>query len=98
LDLLNFKEIDVFGPIKLKNYVTKSDWGNEENKSRSNENIGQIEEMNDSLDDTENEDNSDDGESITEVVDTNLPSAGINAILLSTCLALFYVNNNRKKC
>ena len=47
---------------------------------------------------TENEDDSDDGESITEVVDTNLPSAGISAILLSTSLALFYVNNNRKKC
>ena len=47
---------------------------------------------------TENEDDSDDGESITEVVDTNLPSAGISVILLSTCLALFYVNNNRKKC
>ena len=47
---------------------------------------------------TENEDDSDDGESINEVVDTNLPSAGISAILLSTCLALFYVNNNRKKC
>ena len=47
---------------------------------------------------TENEDDSDDGESITEVVDTNLPSAGISVILVSTCLALFYVNNNRKKC
>ena len=47
---------------------------------------------------TGNEDDSDDGESITEVVDTNLPSAGISAILLSTYLALFYVNNNRKKC
>ena len=47
---------------------------------------------------TENEDNSDDEESITEVVDTNLPSSGISAILLSTCLALFYVNNSREKC
>ena len=47
---------------------------------------------------TENEDDSDDEESITEVVDTNLPSAGISVILLSTCSALFYVNNNRKKC
>ena len=47
---------------------------------------------------TENEDDTDDEESITEVVDTNLPSSGISAILLSACLALFYVNNNRKKC
>ena len=47
---------------------------------------------------TGNEDDADDEESITEVVDTNLPSSGISAILLSTCLALFYVNNNRKKC
>jgi hypothetical protein len=47
---------------------------------------------------TEDEDDSDEGESITQVVDTNLPSAGISVILVSTCLALFYVNNNRKKC
>ena len=47
---------------------------------------------------TENEDDTDDEASITEVVDTNLPSSGISAILLSACLALFYVNNNRKKC
>lgn len=47
---------------------------------------------------TGNEEDTDDEESITEVVDTNLPSSGISAILLSTCLALFYVNNNRKKC
>ena len=45
-----------------------------------------------------NEDGSEEDESITEVVDTNLPSSGISAILLSTCLALLYVNNNRKKC
>ena len=53
-----------------------------------------------SIEDLEEKDSitPDDGESITEVVDTNLPSAGISAILLSTCLALFYVNNNRKKC
>ena len=42
--------------------------GNEEDKSRSNENIGQIEEMNDSLDDTENEDNSDNHNEIPEVI------------------------------
>ena len=47
---------------------------------------------------TEDEDDSDEEESITQVVDTNLPSAGISVILVSTCLALFYVNNNRKKC
>ena len=45
-----------------------------------------------------NEDGSEEDESITEVVDTNLPSSGISAILLSTCLALLYVNNNREKC
>ena len=45
-----------------------------------------------------NEDGSEEDESITEVVDTNLPSSGISAILLSTYLALLYVNNNRKKC
>ena len=42
--------------------------GNEEDKARSNENIGQIEEMNDSLDDTENEDNSDNHNEIPEVI------------------------------
>jgi len=46
----------------------------------------------------ENEEDSDEGESITEVVDTNLPSAGIMAIMLSTCLALFYINNNQRRC
>ncbi len=45
----------------------------------------------------ENEEDSDEGESITEVVDTNLPSAGIMAIMLSTCLALFYINNNQRR-
>ena len=45
-----------------------------------------------------NEDGSEEDESITEVVDTNLPSSGISAILLSTYLALLFVNNNRKKC
>ena len=47
---------------------------------------------------SENDENSDDEESITEVVDTSLPSSGISAILLSTCLALFYINNNRREC
>ena len=46
----------------------------------------------------ENEEDSDEGESITEVVDTNLPSAGIMAIMLSTCLALFYINDNQRRC
>ena len=45
---------------------------------------------------TDNQENPDEEESITEVVDTNLPSSGISAIMLSTCLALFYINNNRK--
>jgi len=45
---------------------------------------------------TENEDNLDEEDSITEVVDTNLPSTGIMAILLSTCLALFYVNKKHR--
>ena len=42
--------------------------GNEEDKSRSNENIGQIEEMNDSQDDTENEDNTDNHDEIPEAI------------------------------
>ena len=46
----------------------------------------------------ENEEDSDEGESITEVVDTNLPSAGIMAIMFSTCLALFYINDNQRRC
>ena len=48
--------------------MKKSDWGNEEDKSRTNENIGQIEEMNDSLDDTENEENSDNHNEIPEAI------------------------------
>ena len=47
---------------------------------------------------TEDEQNPDDGESVTEVVDTNLPSPGISIIFSSICLALFYVSNNRRKC
>lgn len=46
----------------------------------------------------DNEENSDEEESITEVVDTNLPSSGLMAIMLSTCLALFYINNNQRRC
>ena len=47
---------------------------------------------------TEDDQNTDDEGSVTEVVDTNLPSPGISIILSSTCLALFYVGNNRRKC
>jgi hypothetical protein len=46
----------------------------------------------------DNEENSDEEESITEVVDTNLPSSGLMAIMFSTCLALFYINNNKRRC
>lgn len=46
----------------------------------------------------DNEENSDEEESITEVVDTNLPSSGLMAIMFSTCLALFYINNNQRRC
>ena len=47
---------------------------------------------------TEDDQNSDEEGSVTEVVDTNLPSPGISIIFSSTCLALFYVGNNRRKC
>lgn len=45
----------------------------------------------------DNQDSDDEGESITEVVDSSLPVSGISTILLSACMALFYVGNNRKK-
>jgi len=47
---------------------------------------------------TEDDQNSDEEGSVTEVVDTNLPSPGISIIFSSTCLALFYVSKNRRKC
>ena len=43
----------------------------------------------------EDEQNPDEGESVTEVVDTNLPSPGVSIIFSSTCLALFYVRISR---
>ena len=38
----------------------------------------------------------DDQDGISEVVDSNLPSAGLNTILLATCIALFNSNSNKK--
>jgi len=43
----------------------------------------------------EDDQNPDEGESVTEVVDTNLPSPGVSIIFSSTCLALFYVRISR---
>jgi hypothetical protein len=44
----------------------------------------------------DNKPNPDDQNSDLEVVDSNLPTAGLNTILLSTCIALFYSNSNKK--
>jgi|TARA_B110000438_G_scaffold92504_2_gene91963 hypothetical protein len=45
------------------------------------------------VDNQQEPDNSDD---ISEVVDSNLPAAGLNSFLLSICIALFYSNRNKK--
>ena len=41
--------------------------------------------------------NDDDENSVSEVVDSSLPASGIGAILLSSIMALFYANINSKK-
>ncbi len=44
-----------------------------------------------------NNQNEDEEESVTEVVDSNLPVSGIGTITLSSCMALFYVIINRRE-
>ena len=41
--------------------------------------------------------NDDDENSVSEVVDSSLPASGIGAILLSSIMALFYAEINSKK-
>lgn len=44
----------------------------------------------------DNQDSNDDEESVTQVVDSSLPTSGISVILFSSCMALFYISRNKK--
>ncbi|MCH1524334.1 MAG: hypothetical protein L7S41_04245 [Candidatus Thalassarchaeaceae archaeon] len=45
----------------------------------------------------DNQDSNDDEESVTQVVDSSLPTSGISVILFSSFMALFYISRNKKK-
>ena len=45
----------------------------------------------------DNQDSNDDDESVTQVVDSSLPTSGISVILFSSFMALFYISRNKKK-
>ena len=44
----------------------------------------------------DNQDSNDDDESVTQVVDSSLPTSGISVILFSSFMALFYISRNKK--
>lgn len=44
----------------------------------------------------DNQDSNDDEESVTQVVDSSLPTSGISVILFSSFMALFYISRNKK--
>lgn len=44
----------------------------------------------------DDQDSNDDDESVTQVVDSSLPTSGISVILFSSCMALFYISRNKK--
>lgn len=45
----------------------------------------------------DDQDSNDDDESVTQVVDSSLPTSGISVILFSSFMALFYISRNKKK-